>query len=153
VLQKFILSELPIYDVALAKLQIAFVLFLPARLSVTLGLLIAFAYGFMADILLHPIGLNAFACTLLFGFRTIWLRVIVQDARKEDEPISLQQEAQSFAWLLIYILPSIFVFETAYAILNQLAFSGWLVLSVFASTLYSGLVCLLVALLVFRKSP
>ncbi len=152
-LQRFLFSQLALGDLALPKPYILFILYLPVVIPRVWGLAIAFTFGLFLDILLQPVGLNAFACTLLYFVREFWLRAISpQGALDGDEFFDLRTQSADIAWFAAYLLPMSFLFEFVYYLMLDLTLNGHNLLQIISSTFYTFAISAIIAILVYRKT-
>ena len=152
-LQRFLFGYLALGDIAMPKPYILFILYLPIAIPRTWGLFIAFGFGLFLDIMMTPIGLNAFACTMLYFLREYWLRAISpQGALDGEESFDLRTQSADIVWFTMYLLPMAFVFELVYYSMLDLGLTGHNLLQIIASTFYTFIINVLIGVLVYRKT-
>ena len=148
--QVFIFQHLEIMDYAVPKPLLLYLLFLPPAWPRWAELLTAFALGMLADLFMHHPGALAFCCVLVVWLRRYWLSAI-QPGMGGEELSELKLAEQSNGWLLTYIFPLTALFEAAYFVLVDAEFSVEVALKFASSTVYTGALCILFAILFYKK--
>jgi rod shape-determining protein MreD len=102
-IQVFLLKNLVIYGLNVPYLYILFILLLPFQIQNWLLFTLAFVTGLTVDIFSDTLGLHATACILLAFFRTIIIRLTVQEESYESQPIPALG-IMGFRWFFFYAL-------------------------------------------------
>lgn len=149
-LQVFVFRHLDVMNYAAPHPLILFLLFLPTQWPRWGELLAAFSLGLLADLFLKHPGAMAFGCVLVVWLRRYWLTAI-QPGMGGEELEELKLGEQSNGWLLSYIFPLVAVFEAAYFVLIDAEVSLEVAAKFAASSVYTGALCFLFALLFYKK--
>jgi hypothetical protein len=150
-LQVFVFQHMALFDVALPKVAILFVLFIPMGVPAAVYYLIAFCFGFLLDLMIMPLGANAFTFVLIASIRPFWVKLLKPQINKE-ELMELDLRAQPLAWHLLYCLPLVFCYESVYASLADFGFDARILLKILTSTLYTGLFVIIFTVLFYKKT-
>jgi rod shape-determining protein MreD len=102
-IQVFLLKNMVIYGLNVPYLYILFILFLPFQTPNWLLFTLAFITGLTVDIFSDTLGLHAAACILLAFFRTIIIRLTIQEESYESQPIPALG-IMGFRWFFFYAL-------------------------------------------------
>jgi rod shape-determining protein MreD len=102
-IQVFLLKNLLIYGLNIPYLYILFILLLPFQTPNWLLFSLAFVTGLSIDIFSNTLGLHASACIILAFFRTIIIRLTVQEESYESQPIPALG-VMGFRWFFFYTL-------------------------------------------------
>jgi rod shape-determining protein MreD len=102
-IQVFLLKNMVIYGLNVPYLYILFILLLPFQTPNWLLFTLAFITGLTVDIFSDTLGLHAAACILLAFFRTIIIRLTIQEESYESQPIPALG-IMGFRWFFFYAL-------------------------------------------------
>jgi len=102
-IQVFLLKNMVIYGLNVPYLYILFILLLPFQTPNWLLFTLAFIAGLTVDIFSDTLGLHAAACILLAFFRTIIIRLTIQEESYESQPIPALG-IMGFRWFFFYAL-------------------------------------------------
>jgi hypothetical protein len=147
--QVLLFRQLTVGDIAFLHLHVLFLLFLPAAMRLSVGLLLAFAFGFAISTVDRPLAAHAFACVNLVVLRGWWMAVITPGLSASREPLDFSRQTPT--WLVTYITPLVAVYELSYLPLANLLFSWSILASILLSTLYTSAIGLMVVFLLYRR--
>jgi hypothetical protein len=119
-------------------------LFLPIETNTLLLMVLGFILGLLVDIFYDSLGIHASALVLVGFLRNIWLsRITPQGGYDAGEGPTLA--ANGVQWLVVYILPIIFIHHFALFFIEAGGFGLlWYTFSkVFFSTIFTFLILLL----------
>ncbi len=153
--QVFLANQMVLYDLATPYLFLVFLLFFPLDYPRPVQYLTGFTMGLMVDwlSLQGPLGLHAFCATMLMGIREPVVNFIGSSSGTYRSPGEVRLENQQGISYLAYFLPLIFVYLLLYVFLEAMAFQPfWLLIGkVFASSLYTFSICLILTYIFYKK--
>jgi rod shape-determining protein MreD len=100
-IQVFLLKNLVIYGLNIPYLYIIFILLLPFQTPNWLLFTLAFVTGLTVDIFSDTLGLHASACIVMAFFRTVIIRLTVQEESYESQPVPALG-IMGFRWFFFY---------------------------------------------------
>jgi len=142
--QVVLMKNLVLFNTAFCFIYIAFILFLPIETNILFLMVIGFVLGFLVDIFYDSLGVHASALVLVAFVRNFWLsRITPQGGYDAGEGPTLA--ANGLQWVLIYILPLIFIHHFALFFIEAGGFGliGYTLSKVFFSTIFTLLILLL----------
>ncbi|MEQ8303960.1 MAG: Rod shape-determining protein MreD [Cyclobacteriaceae bacterium] len=144
IIQVVLMKNLVLFNTAFCFLYIAFILFLPIEINTLLLMLLSFLLGFMVDVFYDSLGIHAASLVLVGFVRNFWLsRITPQGGYDAGEGPTLS--ANGMQWLLIYVLPLIFIHHFTLFFIEAGGFSmlGYTLLKVFFSSIFTFVVIIL----------
>ncbi|MBK0382767.1 rod shape-determining protein MreD [Pedobacter sp. SD-b] len=102
-IQVFLLKNMVIYGLNVPYLYILFILLLPFETPNWLLFLLAFLIGISVDLFSDTLGLHATACVIMAFFRTVIIRVTVQEDNYDSDP-EPTLGIMGFRWFFFYAL-------------------------------------------------
>ena len=144
IIQVVLMKNLVLFNTAFCFLYIAFILFLPIEINTLVLMLLSFLLGFMVDVFYDSLGIHAASLVLIGFVRNFWLsRITPQGGYDAGEGPTLA--ANGMQWLLIYVLPLVFIHHFALFFIEAGGFSmiGYTLLKVFFSGIFTFVVILL----------
>jgi hypothetical protein len=146
VAQLLVFNNFNILDVAAAHVFLVSLLIIPVSARFPLLITLGFIAGMMVDVFSIGAfkGLHAFSCVLMLALRNGWVSLITSKvAYRGNEDVLIQ--IQPIVWLVQYLLPLIFVYETAYQLLEAFSFDDIMhtIGKIFASTFYTFTICII----------
>lgn len=151
-IQIILFKNIGYYNIAAAFPYIFFILFLPIGLPNFLLFLIAFLTGLSIDAFYDSIGVHACACIALALFRILYHKITLEmDIKDSYNTPSLSE--MGFKWFLPYILLGTLTHHFTLFLVESFSFINILhvLFSIVISSIFTSLVILLMALLVYRK--
>ena len=133
-------------------LYVLFIAMLPTGIRAIPMMLIAFATGLMADVASNMLGFNAFACTAVAFWRSVWLDNIVKgDNESEVETPSIR--TVPYQQYSIYLFLFLLIFNVIYHLLLVFDLREFFTTIFIAlmSTVVTWLLAVLYQTLLFRK--
>lgn len=154
-IQIIILNEIPpVHQFITPYLYFMFLLMMPfgmSRISLTL---LGFIFGYSLDIFTNTPGLHAAACTLIGYIRPSILNLLL--AQETSEDLKNEPSVNTMGWgpYVVYVLFLTFIHHFYLVLLEWLQFGNfaYFIGKVFASTIMSVLLILLVELLLNRRN-
>lgn len=150
-LHVFIFSQLPpLFGAGLCFFYLGFLLFLPLNTPIVLQLLLAFGVGLSMDVFFDTSGLHAAAAVLLAYLRPWVLRLLTpRDGYDSVDSVNVHQMGGQ--WFGVYMGLLVLLHHTAFFVLELGSFHhfGFTLGKILASSLFTGLVLLIVQLLFF----
>lgn len=151
--QQFLFANLGLGNYAAAHVAALFVLLIPFQIQSIPGMLLAFGYGLLWDMLSGTMGVHAFTCLLVFWVRPIWVGVISPQVNlQSEEDADFNPLEQTYGWSLSYVLPLFFFYELIYFIMASFSLDLGVLLKTLASGLYSGTLAWLIVILLTKRS-
>jgi hypothetical protein len=146
VAQLLVFNHFSILDVAAAHVFLVSLLIIPVSARFPVLITLGFVAGMMVDVFSIGAfkGLHAFSCVLVLSLRNTWVGIITSKvAYRGNEDVLIQ--IQPIVWLAQYLFPLIFIYETAYQLLEAFSFANvpQLLAKIFASTLYTFVICMI----------
>jgi rod shape-determining protein MreD len=151
-LQVFLLKNMVIYGLNVPYLYILFIILLPFETPNWLLFTLSFLLGISIDLFSDTLGLHATACIIMAFFRTVIIRVTVQEDSFDNEP-EPTLGIMGFRWFFFYAL--ILTLIHHFFLLNFEVFSFSEIPStlsrVFISSLFTLILIFITELIFFRK--
>jgi rod shape-determining protein MreD len=151
-LQVFLLKNMVIYGLNVPYLYILFIILLPFETPNWLLFTLSFLLGISIDLFSDTLGLHATACIIMAFFRTVIIRVTVQEDSFDNEP-EPTLGIMGFRWFFFYAL--ILTFIHHFFLLNFEVFSFSelpnTLSRVFISSLFTLILIFITELIFFRK--
>jgi rod shape-determining protein MreD len=151
-LQVFLLKNMVIYGLNVPYLYILFIILLPFETPNWLLFTLSFLLGISIDLFSDTLGLHATACIIMAFFRTVIIRVTVQEDSFDNEP-EPTLGIMGFRWFFFYAL--ILTFIHHFFLLNFEVFSFSEIPNtlsrVFISSLFTLILIFITELIFFRK--
>lgn len=151
-IQVVLFKNIGYYNIASAFPYILFLLFLPLGIPNFVLFSIAFLTGLSIDAFYDSIGVHASACVSLALFRVFFHKITLEmDMKDSFNTPSLSE--MGFKWFLPYIFFGALVHHFTLFFVESFSFANILytLASIVISSIFTSLVILLMALLVYRK--
>ncbi|MBJ6117364.1 hypothetical protein JAO76_04125 [Pontibacter sp. BT310] len=147
-LQILLLDNLVLFSTGFCFIYIAFLLFLPIQINKVLLLFLGFIVGFTVDIFYDTMGIHAAASVLLAFLRPHILNLLTpRDGYDTNDSANLH--VMGWNWFLTYAFILITVHHTAVFFLEIIRFEWFTLVKILLSTLFTGLVVVILQLLFF----
>jgi hypothetical protein len=147
-LQILLLDNLVLFSTGFCFIYIAFLLFLPIQINKVLLLFLGFIVGFTVDIFYDTMGIHAAASVLLAFLRPHILNLLTpRDGYDTNDSANLH--VMGWNWFLTYAFILIVVHHTAVFFLEIIRFEWFTLVKILLSTLFTGLVVVILQLLFF----
>jgi hypothetical protein len=148
VLQIFIFDSLVLFSTGFCFIYVGFLLFLPISINRLFLLFLGFVTGFTIDIFYDTMGIHAAASVLLAFLRPHVLNLITpRDGYDTGDSVNLH--VMGWRWFLTYIVILIAMHHTAVFFLEIISFEWYTLAKVLLSTLFTGMVIVILQLLFF----
>ncbi|MBC7655314.1 MAG: rod shape-determining protein MreD [Oligoflexus sp.] len=151
-LQVFLLKNMVIYGLNVPYLYILFILLLPFETPNWLLFILSFLLGISVDLFTDTLGLHASACIILAFFRTVIIRVTVQDDNYDSDP-EPTLAIMGFRWFFFYGLTLTLIHH--FFLLNFEVFKFSEITNtlsrVFISSLFTLILIFIAELIFFKK--
>jgi len=147
-LQILLLDNLVLFSTGFCFIYIAFLLFLPIHINKVLLLFLGFLAGFTVDVFYDTMGIHAAASVLLAFLRPHILNLLTpRDGYDTNDSANLH--VMGWRWFLAYASILIAVHHAAVFALEIISFEWFTLIKVVFSTLFTGVVVVILQLLFF----
>ncbi|NEM96600.1 hypothetical protein [Pontibacter burrus] len=147
-LQILLLDNLVLFSTGFCFIYIAFLLFLPIHINKVLLLFLGFLAGFTVDVFYDTMGIHAAASVLLAFLRPHILNLLTpRDGYDTNDSANLH--VMGWRWFLAYASILIAVHHAAVFSLEIISFDWFTLIKVLFSTLFTGVVVVILQLLFF----
>ena len=148
VLQILIFDNLVLFATGFCFIYIGFLLFLPISINRVLLLFLGFVAGFTIDIFYDTMGIHAAASVLLAFLRPHVLNLLTpRDGYDTGDSVNLH--VMGWRWFLTYAFILIIIHHAAVFFLEIISFEWYTFVKVLLSTLFTGVVIVILQLLFF----
>lgn len=149
-LQILLMDNLVLYGTGFCFIYVAFLLFLPLDINRILLLFLGFFVGITVDIFYDTIGIHAAASVFLAFLRPHVLNLLTpRDGYDINDSVNIHVMGKG--WFLTYMFVLLLAHHSAVFFLERVSFDGvWhTLLKILISTLFTGLVIVILQLLFF----
>jgi len=149
-LQILLMDNLVIFGAGFCFIYVAFLLFLPIHINRVFLLFLGFAVGFSVDVFYDTMGIHAAASVLLAFLRPLVLNLLTpRDGYDTGDSVNIH--VMGVRWFLVYTLLLLLAHHTAVFFLETVSFAeaGYTLVKVAVSTLFTGVVMVILQLLFF----
>ncbi|RAU83986.1 hypothetical protein [Pontibacter arcticus] len=151
-LQILLMDNLVLFSTGFCFIYVAFLLFLPIGINKVWLLFLGFLVGFTVDIFYDTMGIHAAASVLLAYLRTHLLNLLTpRDGYDTNDAANIH--IMGWRWYLVYTFTLLLFHHLAVFFLETISFGTvwYTLLKVVASTLFTGIVLIIVQLLFFSS--
>ncbi|WNJ16711.1 hypothetical protein [Pontibacter sp. G13] len=151
--QVFLFNDMTLFQVATPFVFLLFLFTLPMATSTAVLYLVTFGFGITMDILSENVatGLHTFSALLAMGVRRPIVAMTASSNIRNAGDVNFA--SQGSLWWASFLLPLIFVHNFSYFLLEAFSFDGFFhtLWKVVASTLYTFVICYMLAYLFYKK--
>ncbi|MDQ4139385.1 MAG: hypothetical protein M3142_02560 [Bacteroidota bacterium] len=151
-MQVFVMRSLVLFDTGFCFIYLAFLLFLPIQMPPVFLLLIGFITGFTLDIFYDTGGIHA-AATVLLAYLRPYILLLLTPRDGYDQNDSVNLHVMGWRWFLVYSFILIFFHHLVFFFLELAGVKliGFTLSKVVVSTLFTGMVMIIIQLLFFSR--
>jgi hypothetical protein len=151
--QILFLKNIVLFNSAFCFIYIAFLLLLPVETGKLLLMFMGFVMGIIVDTFYDSLGLHAFACVFIMFLRNVWLAWLTPQGGY-DTGTAPDVASNGVQWFLVYSMPLILIHHLLLFFIEVGGFQyvGFTLLKVLASTVFTGLMIVLIQFLFPGKS-
>ena len=151
-MQVLFMHSLVLFDTGFCFIYLAFLLFLPIQMPPVLLLLVAFVTGFTLDIFYDTGGIHA-AATVLLAYLRPYILLLLTPRDGYDQNDSVNLHMMGWRWFLVYSFILIFLHHLTFFFLELAGIKliGFTLLKIVVSTLFTGIVMIIIQLLFFSR--
>ncbi|QMU26960.1 hypothetical protein HUW48_02450 [Adhaeribacter radiodurans] len=151
-MQVFVMHSLVLFDTGFCFIYLAFLLFLPIQMPPVLLLLLGFVTGFTLDLFYDTGGIHA-AATVLLAYLRPYILLLLTPRDGYDQNDSVNLHIMGWRWFLVYSFILIFFHHLIFFFLELAGIKliGFTLSKVVVSTLFTGMVMIIIQLLFFSR--
>ncbi|WP_246343661.1 hypothetical protein [Adhaeribacter radiodurans] len=146
------MHSLVLFDTGFCFIYLAFLLFLPIQMPPVLLLLLGFVTGFTLDLFYDTGGIHA-AATVLLAYLRPYILLLLTPRDGYDQNDSVNLHIMGWRWFLVYSFILIFFHHLIFFFLELAGIKliGFTLSKVVVSTLFTGMVMIIIQLLFFSR--
>ncbi|MCS7085044.1 MAG: hypothetical protein RMM53_04100 [Bacteroidia bacterium] len=150
VLQGVVFDRMTLWDLAAPSAYLVLAFFWPLRFSLAWEYAAAFCMGMIMGLFSKPIGAHALGLLVVAALRRRWLAALNPNLG-EKGVAEIALEKMSLRSWIVYMSPLTLAYELIMAVAGDLSLSPKTMLKALFATLYSLVVCLMIAVVFVRK--